>query len=622
MSASYKSTSVLLAALMALVCAGCAQQPLPPPNILWITAEDMGPDIGAYGDSYVRTPNLDKLAAEGVFYQNAFATAPVCAVARAALISGMHASSFGAQHMRTAARLPAHAILYPALLRDAGYYVTNNAKTDYNLAVDPREVWDASGNDAHWRNRPDASQPFFAVFNLMTTHESRINQVSRYDTAVADLPDSLLYEPGLIPLPPYFPDTPAVHEHWARYYNIIAAMDQQVGAILKQLQDDGLSENTIVMFYSDHGAGVPRHKRWLFDGGLRVPLIVRVPNQYRSWLPHAPGSGVDELVSFVDLPATALHLAGAPIPGHYQGRPFLGPTLPQQRAYVYAGRDRMDERYDIQRAVRTKRFKYIRYYEPYKAYTQYMNTPEQGAIMTEIRQAGLMGMPDEGKHMLEDRKPQEALYDVTRDPDELTNLVDDEQYADVRDTLRKALAAWSDEMMDTGLIPETVLRRWEADRELSIYTVLRNRNNDMALLRETAAGTQSVTELLRLISHENAAVRYWATIWLGNTPVPPSRVTEIAATLTDRAPAVRIAGARALIQMADPAPALDVLGEALRHEDEWVRLLAVQVLDEIGAEAYPVVPALHAALEDSNKYVVRVANHALNALEGTARRVP
>lgn len=607
--------------LLLLLFAGCSSEP-PPPNILWITTEDISPNLGAYGDPYAHTPNLDALASEGVLYQKAFATAPVCAVARSTLISGMYAPSIGTQHMRTTGRLPGDAVLYPTLLKQAGYYVTNNVKTDYNMAVDPDTLWHDNSNTAHWRNRPDPNQPFFAIFNFTTTHESRVNEVERYQQAVAEVPADLLKRPGEIPLPPYYPDTPEVRELWARYYNIITAMDRQAGDILKQLEADGLSENTIVMFYSDHGAGLPRHKRWLFDSGLRVPLIVRMPSLYVDWVPHPAGTQTNELVSFVDLPATALHLAGAEVPAIYQGRPFLGADLDPLRAYVYAGRDRMDERYDIQRAVHDGQFKYIRYYEPFKPYTQYMNTPEKGAIMQAIRNAGPRGMPAAGQHIVAPEKPAEALYDVTRDPHELDNLVAEAAHAATLDRMRDALAGWTDRVMDTGLIPETVLRQWEAEADASIYDVMRDAGVDVTLIRKTAQNTQRVTELLRLIGNENAAVRYWAAVMLGNRAGEVQRMTEIQTAFEDDSPAVRIAAARAAARMGQPSLAVPVLIRALQHQDEWVRLYAAQILDEMGEESRNAVPALHESLRDENKYVVRVVNHALNGLEGTAREVP
>ena len=525
--------------------------------------------------------------------------------------------------MRCDGRLPESARLYPELLREAGYYATNNVKTDYNLDMDHASIWDESSRTAHWRNRPDPAQPFFAIFNFGTTHESRVNNDERYRNVTAELPVEVLRKSGDVPLPPYYPDTEKVRELWARYYNIIAAMDRQFGDVLKQLEEDGLADDTIVFFYSDHGAGLPRHKRWLFDSGLRVPLIVRIPEKYAHLNPFEPGAQTDELVSFIDLPATALHLAGIPLPQNYQGRAFLGSDLSSPRDFVFAGRDRMDERYDIQRAVRDKQFKYIRYYEPFKPYAQYMNTPEKGAIMTAIRDAGQAGMPEAGQHIVASTKPAEALYDLSKDPYELENLIGNDAYSNELKTMRNAHAEWSDRVMDTGLIPETILRQWESDRDASIYDVMRNAEVDISLIRETAVGGKSVTELLSLLGHENAAVRYWAAIGLGNAAERVTDIEPIRVALKDNVPAVRIAAARAGAMLDKTSEALPVLTEALRHEDEWVRLYAAQVLDEMDEQGRRAVPDLYEALGDSvNKYVVRVANRALNELEGTSRTVP
>lgn len=608
-------------ALLFLFLSGCVRE-LPPPNILWITVEDMSPNLGSYGDPFAHTPTLDALADQGVIYTNAIATAPVCAVARSTIISGMYATSIGTHHMRCDGQLPEGTELYPTYLREAGYYATNNAKTDYNLAMDHTSIWDESSQEAHWRNRPDSTQPFFAIFNFTTTHESRVNNENTYLNAIAHVPDELLKEPGDVPLPPYYPDTEDVQALWARYYNIITAMDLQVADLLAQLEEDGLRENTIIFFYSDHGAGIPRHKRWLFDSGLRIPLIVYTPERYAHLNPYSPGSQTDELVSFIDLPATALHLAGVPLPKNYQGRPFLGEGLAPMRSYVYAARDRMDERYDIQRAVRNKRYKYIRYYEPFKPYTQYMNTPEKGAIMMAIRGAGYQGLPLAGQHILANTKPEEALYDLETDPHELSNLVDDDAYREALEELREAHAGWSDQTKDAGLIPETILRQWEAEEQQSIYTILRQKNVDITLIRETAVGNKPVSELLELISHDNEVVRYWAAVSLGNQAGRVSSFAEVENALEDPVPAVRIAAARAAGLMQRPAEALPVLTGALGYEDEWVRLYAAQVLDELGEPMRPAIPSMREAMNDPNKYVVRVVNHALNALEGTSNVVP
>ena len=593
------------------------------PNIVWITCEDISPNLGCYNDDYAWTPNLDRMAEEGVLYTNAFATAPVCAVARSSIISGMYASSQGTQHMRCSGRIPAGVQLYPQLLRASGYYCTNNAKTDYNFDMDPKSIWDGCSNTAHWRDRPDTSQPFFAIFNFTSSHESRVNNADRYNEAIKNVDPERLKKPGDVPLPPYFPDTETTRELWARYYNIITAMDLQVGEILAQLEEDGLVENTIVIFYSDHGAGIPRHKRWLYDTGLKVPWIVRAPEKYRSWIPVAPGSSSDELVSFIDLAPTALHLAGIEVPPYMEGRAFLGHNLSTPRQYVYAGRDRMDERYDMQRCVRDKRYKYIRYYEPYKSFCQYMNTPEKGAIMKAIRTAQREdALSPAGQKMVAATKPPEELFDCVHDPLELNNLAADPAYEDILNRMRAVHAQWSDDTKDTGLIPETILRQWEHEKDMAIFDIMRNSQVPVQEIRETALAQLDIGALEENLFHENEAVRYWAAISLGNQPEHIADLSNLKKCLLDAAPVVRFAAARALAIAGQAMEAMPVLETGLKDKDEWVRLNAAQVLDEMGEQARPALSALQDAMDDSNKYVVRVVNHAINLLLETSNEVP
>lgn len=622
------SYRLLFSALLICLVSSCrtgspTAADLPHPNILWITCEDISPNLGCYGDAFAYTPHLDRLATEGVLFTQGFASAPVCAVARSGIITGLYASSQGTQHMRCAGRLPEGVFPYPHYLREAGYFCSNNVKTDFNLDIDDKAVWDACSNTAHWRDRPDTTQPFFSIFNFTTSHEFKVNEEDTYLKAVEDVDPAILKQPGEAPLPPYYPDTEAVRKLWARYYNIITAMDQQVGEVLQQLEEDGLAENTIVFFYSDHGAGIPRHKRWLYDSGLRVPWMVRVPEAYRNWLPQTPGSTTDELVSFVDLAPTALHLAGIPVPAHMQGRAFMGPDLSPPRDYLHAGRDRMDERYDMQRAVRDKQFKYVRYYEPFKPFCQYMNTPEKGEIMQAIRSAAANGtLPEAGLHIVRENKPAEELFDLSKDPDELHNLADNPDYAAVLARMRTAHDQWSDETMDTGLIPETILRSWEKQYDASIYDIMRRESVPVREIRETALGQKTDVELVAALSHQNEGVRYWAAIQLGNQIESVQDLQPLRSALEDAVPAVRMAAARAICMTAQPQAGLAVLDQALSHEDEWVRLSASIILDEMGETAQPSVAALTSVMQDPNKYVVRVANHALNQLQGTTNEVP
>lgn len=422
------------------------------PNILWISCEDTSPDLGCYGDTYARTPNLDRLAEQGQRFQRAFAVAPVCAPSRSCIITGMYPTTIGTHHMRSQGVPPSDVKCFTEYLRAAGYYCTNNVKTDYNFAS-PLTAWDESSNRAHWRNRAKG-QPFFSVFNLTISHESQIRAPdAEFQQKTAMLSADERHDPAKAKLPSYYPDTPVVRRDWARYHDLVTVMDRQAGAILKQLEDDGLADSTIVFFFGDHGRGLPRAKRWVYDSGLRVPLIVRWPGTV------APGSVNQELVSFVDLAPTMLSLAGLPVPKVMQGQVFLGPGTAPPRSYIFGARDRMDETYDMIRAVRDKKFKYIRNFQPGKPYAQYIDYMDQMPTLKEWRRLnkenGLVG-PQRNFFLPE--KPVEELYDTDADPDEVVNLADNKKYQDAKIRLSLALDAWMTRTRDLGLIPEDVLK--------------------------------------------------------------------------------------------------------------------------------------------------------------------
>ncbi len=434
------------------------------PNILWISVEDVSPHIGAYGDKVARTPNIDQLARDGVKYTRAFTTAGVCAPSRSAIITGMYQTSIGTHHMRTShaaeglptpysAVPPPYVKAFTEYLRAAGYYTTNNVKTDYQFASirNPREpltAWDESSRQAHWRNRPDKNQPFFSVINLTMTHESQ-NWPNLGREAVTD--------PATVEVPPYYPDTPAVRAELGRLHDNIARMDARVGEILQQLENDGLAENTVVFFWSDHGDGLPRAKRWLYDSGLHVPLIVRWPGQIEK------NSENDDLINFVDLAPTVLSIADVPVPQHMQGRAFLGKQKASPRDYIFAARDRHDEAYDMVRAVRDKKFKYIRNFYPHKPYVLWIPYRNRCATMQELlRLHAEDKLEGAQKLWLRNQRPPEELYDLEADPHEINNLADDPNFVQTLEKMRRVLENWREETGDMGDIPEAemVAQMW------------------------------------------------------------------------------------------------------------------------------------------------------------------
>ncbi len=433
------------------------------PNIVWISTEDLSPRLGAYGDPLANTPNIDRLAREGARYTNAFTTAGVCAPSRSAIITSMYQTAIGTHHMRTSwvgpgltpysAVPPPYVKAFTEYLRAAGYYTTNNSKTDYQFAPindsrQPLTAWDDSSPSAHWRNRPDPNQPFFAVFNSIRTHESKV---------WPDSTEPAVLDPARVTVPPYYPDTPVVRRDIARHYDNIARMDVWVGEILAQLEADGLMDNTIIFFWGDHGDGLPRAKRWLYDSGLHVPLIVRFPDGRNA------GRADDRLLSLLDLGPTVLALAGVDLPVHFQGRPFLGVSAAPEREYIFAARDRHDESYDMVRAARDKRFKYIRNYYPLLPYVLNIPYRDRMPLMQELLRLNAEDKL-EGPQKLWFRhpRPPEELYDTQADPHEINNLAHDPAFQEVMKRMRRAMDAWRADVGDLGDIPESEMieRMW------------------------------------------------------------------------------------------------------------------------------------------------------------------
>lgn len=604
-----------------------------PPNVLWISCEDISAHLGCYGDPHAITPNLDQLASEGVRYKHAFTAAGVCAPCRSTIITGVYQNSLGTHHMRCNATLPSWLQPFPMALRQAGYYCTNNSKTDYQFKKPTsREIWDQSSGKAHWKNRQSEDQPFFAVFNFTGCHESGIASESKYRKVTEGLTaDQRQDAAKLTTLPPYYPDTPVTREDWKRNYELITAMDAWAGGLIDELKESGVYEDTIVFYWSDHGVGLPRAKRWLYDSGTRIPMIVRVPEKYRTEGQAMPGTVDSQLINSVDFGPTVLNLAGLPIPDYVQGRAFLGKNLDMPRSYVYGARDRMDERYDIIRSVRDRRFRYVRNFEPLKPYYQYMNTPEKGATMREIRRIEQSGaVPQVVGLFTAATKPVEELYDSQRDPHEINNLAKDPAYRDKLSEMRAALAEWQNKVGDIGLIPEAEIELQEQAAG-SRYEILHSDDDSprklsrlVEMATKASLGVEALDDLVGGLKDQDPSVRYWSATGIGNVGVEAKRAQDaVALAMTDSSPSVRIAAARAMAKLGDVSTAIDVLRRELESEHQWGRLAAAIVLDEMDDLARPALPDLKKALTDQpNKYIVRVVNRAINELEGTNHQVP
>jgi arylsulfatase A-like enzyme len=592
------------------------------PNILWISCEDISPHLGCYGDENARTPTLDALAEQGTRYTRAFTVAGVCAPSRSGIISGMYPSSLGSTFMRCQAKLPDHVKCFPEYLRQAGYYCSNNSKTDYNFRHPP-SAWDESSNKAHWRKRAEG-QPFFAVFNLTMTHESQYRtRGEEYAKKIGRLKPEDRQDPSKLSLPPYYPDTPEARQDWAQYYELVTVMDYRAGDILRQLEEDGLADDTIVFFWSDHGVGLPRAKRWLYDSGTHVPLIVRIPEKLRVDGQGQPASTDGRLICFIDLGPTVLNLAGVPVPEHMQGIPFLGADLSPPRRYVFGARDRIDEREDMVRTVRDERFRYVRNFKPYFPYSTHVSYAEQTPTMKDLRRLHAEGkLPAAAEQFMADHRPPEELYDTERDPHEIRNLAGSPEHRQTLERLRGALADWMQETRDTGVLPEAEI----ADREKQLgsrYAILRQPETEDLVRRALAVvelgerGPDAVPALIEKMADPEPVIRYWAATGLGRVGAGNATAIErLQRALGDDSASVRVAAARWMCGLERDEEALPVLIAELKSPNEYVRLAAVTVLDDIGEQARPALEAIEALKDDPNGYVKRVVEHALSVLQG------
>lgn len=589
------------------------------PNILWITSEDNGPHLGCYGDQYATTPNLDGLAKRGRIYLNCWSTAPVCAPARTTLISGLYPPCTGAEHMRSTTRLPASFKMYPQYLRDAGYYCTNNSKEDYNLEK-PGQVWDESSRKAHWKNRKEG-QPFFAIFNHTISHESQIRN------AIPE--ERRIHDPAKVRVPAYHPDTPEVRKDWAQYYDRLTMMDERVGQNLKELEEAGLADDTIIFYYGDHGSGMPRSKRWPYNSGLQVPLIIYVPPKFRTLLaPHfAEGGKTDRLVGFIDFAPTLLSLAGVKPPEHFQGQAFMGKFEEPEQDFIHGFRGRMDERYDMVRCVRDKRYIYIRNYMPHKIYGQYIaymfKTPTT-RVWKDLYDAGKLSPP---KTYFWETKPPHELYDLQEDPDEVNNLADSEEHREILKRLMSAQELHAIEIRDVGFLPEGEIHSrsqgstpYEMGLDNSKYPIARV----IAAAEIASSLLPDAPDLKQFLTDDDSAVRYWGAMGalMREKKGVAALHDELTAALQDDSPAVQVIAAQALGQYGskeDVEAALPILIKRanVATEGVYTAMLALNAIDALDDRAEPIKDQI-AALPKKDKSVPgRMGSYVGNLINKT-----
>lgn len=594
-----------MAALTAASVFSCnrAGEDLPPPNILWINCEDIGPDLGCYGSDYPHTPNLDAMAEEGVVFTRAYAAAPICSPSRSTLITGIAATSMGTQHLRCNIDLPEFIKTLPEYLRDAGYFTSMYGKTDYNFNPDrPDERFDYlhwQEDWAPWRKRGD--KPFYGYFTLGMTHEGSTQSTRSWERNTAELPQEIVHDPAKVPLPPKQPDTPEMRKVWAHYHDNITLLDTLVGHILSLLKADGELENTFVFFFSDHGAGMPGHKRFLSTTGVQVPLVIHVPRKYRHLADFRIGSKSDRLVTFSDFAPTVLNLAGAGIPETMTGTPFMGEKSYLPREYVACSRSRADNMYETSRCVIDDHYLYVRHYRPHYPYAPpgYIYETDRKEAWREVQRLHAEGTLNPEAEAWFHPKPVEELYDLKEDAGELNNLASLDEYAEVKSGLHGKLREWILSTRDVGFLnePEYMIRSAGS----TIYEMGQDDDTyDLTTILDAAemVGNSGLQELEDATKHPDSGVRFWAVMGLqemGEDALPA--VPVLSRLLDDPSPAVQVEAAFTLARLGETEPALDVLGKWVQDERGWLALQAARSIELLGEHARPLVPVLYEVME-------------------------
>ena len=580
------------------------------PNILWIVGEDASPHLSCYGEKTIQTPNLDRMAKEGIRFENAFVTCPVCSPSRSAMVTGMYQTTIGAHNHRSQAqrgkgggypryfdsyRLPVKSI--PQLFREAGYFVTNgsgpkckkNGKTDYNF-ISPAAMYD--GPD--WRRA--GGKPFFAQIQL----SGGKNRNKRQSTV----------DPAMVKLPPYYPDHPVIREDWAVYLNSWIDQDRQVGEILDSLDEAGVADDTVVFFLTDHGVSHARGKQFLYEEGIRVPLIVRFPDR------RMAGKVRNDLAIHIDLAASSLALAGVPIPDRLQGVDLFANDY-RAREQIFSARDRCDETVEIIRCVRTQRYKYIRNFMSHLPHLQ----PNQYKFGKPIIQTIQLLHAEDKLSELQSRlmnapRPTEELYDLELDPNETVNLAGDPAHADTLAGLRASLYDWMVESGDLGLFPEPLLEDfgWASGNKNAVLQSKLARGAVQSLISAIAKGEKGMDAGVR---DPDPSVRFWAATWAGVNG-DSSMASQLRTMLGDRWEQVRIAAALALCRLGfDQAEAVEQLAHYLESSNHITTLFAIRGIEWSGVRNQTTRLAADKAAKSKYEFTRRIGRRLQKQHEGT-----
>lgn len=563
-----------------------SRQRLAPPNILWLTFEDTSPEfIGIYGNLTAKTPTMDQLAREGVRFNYAFSTGSVCSPSRSALITGVKTYELGTGNHRSAYPIPDFIHGFPKYLKDAGYYTTNNSKTDYNTSDAQRviqESWDESSGKAGWWNRREG-QPFFAVFNSNSSHQSRTMTwpYAQYQKEILDqLPDSMKHADAEVFMPPYYHESPEMRKQMARVNNSISKTDLEFKELLDRLEREGLRQNTIIFLFADHGEGMPRSKTNGIGLGHRVPFVIWFPEKYRHLSPWGwAGAVTDEMIDFTDLPPTVLSLAGITIPDYMKGRVLAGPLRKPEPKYLFLSSDRSDESYDLTRTVIEGKYAYTRAFVPYIQELRYLLYMDMGEITEHIRndyKAGKLSATE--RQMLEPR-PAEYLYDMEKDPWEINNLAKDPAYAKVLRRFRKVQAKEILQKRDVLFLPEYEIAQISKTTTPYQYRAQLDLKPIYNMAKWSGFRTEKSRKIqIKGLKDDDKFVRYWALLGLKSNVKAITDLEKFAltASLDDPYAPNRIIGASLVAELSDGPRPRKVLEDAIQSNDDDLSNLAIQ----------------------------------------------
>ncbi len=573
------------------------------PNILWIVSEDNSAYfLGCYGNTFANTPNIDKLASQGFQYNRAYCSNAVSAPSRNTLLTGVYACSNGNENMRSQYVKSEIVKPYPEYLHQAGYYCTNNDKTDYNFATKSDTIyWDQSNKKAHYKNRP-TGKPFFAVFNIQSSHEGGLHRV----------PKPLQHDPAKVFLPPYAPDIPEMRYDWARYYDMIQEMDSAVGELLKELEERGEAENTIVMYFGDNGGILPRSKRYMYETGTKIPLVVRIPDKFKHLYPVLkPGMKVDRIVNFVDFTPTLLSVLNMQIPLYMQGNAFLGAQKTKDTEFSFMTRQRMDERTDLVRSVRDSKFRYIRNYMPYRISLQHLNYLFQAPSAQAWEKAFKEGRTNAFQSYPFQPKAVEELYDTENDPWEVKNLASDPAYASELKRMRKVQSDWIRKIKDVGLIPERDYEEFAGKK--SMYDYMRSAECPLDELIKASElsifGTKKdINKFAKYLKSENNALRFWGVsgLLILKKDAKPA-INELKKATTDKSGFVATLSAEALYNLGETSIAIDTYVKMLNNDklssrDKVFALNSIDAINESSPQIQETLKRLSKVIKKSDNY--------------------